>query len=77
MVFHCTHDSITSTEQVHCHPYPPLTTIAFIIAQNDYFTDPQGFWPAAIDTVVAYSQVQRFQSTFRALVAQAVQVNGS
>ena len=63
MGFHYTHDSITSIEQVH--PYPPLTTIAFIFTQNDYITDPQSLWPADSDSVVAYSQVQRFQSTWR------------
>ena len=51
--FHCTHDSITTTEQVHCHPYQPLTTIAFFFTQNDYITDPQGFWPT--DCVVLTS----------------------
>ena len=54
------------SEQVHCHPYQPLTTIAFIFTQNDYNINPQGFWPATSDTVVAYIQDQRFQRTFRA-----------
>ena len=51
--FHRTHDSITSTEQVHCHHYPPLTTITFNFTQNDYITDPQGFRPAASDSAVS------------------------
>ena len=49
--------STTSTEQVHCYPYPPLTTIAFIFTQIDYITHPQGVWPVESDTVVVYSQV--------------------
>lgn len=65
MLFHYTHDSITSTKQVHCRPYPSLTTIAFIFMQNDYITDLKGFWRADFDTVVEYSQVQRFRSTRR------------
>lgn len=71
------HDAITITEQVHCHPYPPLTTIAFIFTQNDYVTDHQGFWPAASDTVVVYSQVQcSQQSTWRELcMSHAIQAH--
>ena len=65
MGFHCTHDSITSIEQVHSHSGQLLTTIAFIFTQIDYITDPQGVWPADFGTVVVYSQVQRFQSTWR------------
>ena len=63
--FHSTHDSIKSIEQVHCHPYQPLTPIAFIFTQNDYITDPQGFWSADCATIVAYSQVQCFHGPWR------------
>jgi len=65
--FHGTHDSITTVEQARCHPYQPLATIAFIFTQINYITDPKGFWPADSDTVEAYSQVQRFHSTWREL----------
>ena len=65
--FHGTHDSITTVEQVHCHPNQPLATIAFDFTQIDYINDLQGFWPADSDAVVAYSQVQGFPSTWREL----------
>jgi len=67
MGFHETHDSITTIEQVHCHPNEPLATIAFVFTEIDYITDPQGFWPADSGAVVAYSQVQRFHSTWQEL----------
>jgi len=65
--FHWTHDSITTIEQEHCHPYQPLATIAFIFTLIDYITNPKASWPVDSDTVVAYSQVQRFHDTWREL----------
>ena len=47
--FHCTHDSFTSIEQVHCHSYPTITTIALIFTQNNYINDLQSFWRTASD----------------------------
>ena len=65
--FHWTHDSITTIEQEHCHPYQPLATIDFIFTLIDYITNPKASWPVDSDTVVAYSQVQRFHDTWREL----------
>ena len=74
MGFHCTHDSITRTEQVHCHPYPPLTTIAFIFTHIVYISHHQGVWPAGSNKVAVYSQVQRFQRIWRELcMSHAIQ----
>ena len=53
MRFHCTHDSTTSIEHVRYRPHLPLTTIAFISTQNDYITDPQGFWSADCGVVTS------------------------
>jgi len=69
---------------VHCHPYQPLATIAFIFTQIDYITDPQGFWPADSDTVVAstalggnYIQSMQTRGRFEVpLLGHAVQVKG-